>query len=147
LTCSLAATSTDMRSPITYRAGSSSIRSPELPSAGTFSVAKAGRPSSDQLGALVMPWSMLMKMARLAPSLSCNSCGTTLGENVQTALPHDAGSSFAHMPATSANCTRLALARVTDSAAPAVSMPCGLPTPLPCTMGYSGYGQPERLKL
>ena len=43
---------------------------------------------------------MLMKMARFAPSLSCNSCGTTEGLNVHTALFQDAGSSLLHIAAT-----------------------------------------------
>ena len=47
---------------------------------------KAGRPSSDQLGLLAAPWSMLMKMARLAPSLSCRSSGITVGLKAQTAF-------------------------------------------------------------
>ena len=74
---------------MTYSDGSMSSRSPAVPSAGSFSVQYAGRPSSAQVGALVTPWSMLMKMARLAPSLSCNSCGTTDGLNVQTNLAGD----------------------------------------------------------
>ena len=48
---------------------------------------------------------MLMKMARLAPSLSCNNCGTTLGENTQMAELHDDGKSFDHIVATSLKLT------------------------------------------
>ena len=80
---------------------------------------------------------MLMKMARLAPSLSCNSCGTTLGENTQMAVLHDDGSSFDHMVATSLKLTSSEVSRVLVSVAPAVSMPCGLPAPLPCKKAYS----------
>src|SRR5579871_1641778 len=80
---------------------------------------------------------MLMKMARLAPSLSCNSCGTTLGENTQMAVLHDEGSNFDHIVATSLKVTWLEKSRVLVSVAPAGSMPCGLPAPLPCKNAYS----------
>src|SRR5690242_18187740 len=113
------------------------MMSPLVPRAGSFSVGNAGRPNSDQFGDLVMPWSMLMKMARFAPSLSCNSCGTTLGEKAQTAQPHEAGSSFDHMVAMSGNRTLPPVLRVTATDDPAVSIPCGLPTPLPCRKAYS----------
>src|ERR1700722_15104331 len=113
------------------------MRSPFVPRAGTFSVANTGRPGRLQFGALVPPFSPLMKMALLAPSLSCKSCGTTLGLHVHTALPQEIGSSLAHMPATSANCTWLEPARVSDTEALAVSNPCGLPAPLPCRKAYS----------
>src|SRR5438132_1007172 len=68
---------------------------------GTFSVQNVGMPSSDHDGFLVMPWSMLMKMARLAPSASCRSCGMTLGLWTQMELLMLDGNSLAYMFATS----------------------------------------------
>src|SRR5271165_3642083 len=71
-------------------------------------------------------------------SLSCSNCGTTLGENAQTALLQLDGISFDHIQAMSSNSTLLAVSRWVlpewpppAMAAPAVSIPCGLPTPLP----------------
>src|SRR5262245_43822394 len=114
------------------------MRSPFVPRAGSFSVGMAGRPRSDQLGALAAPWSMLMKMARLAPSLSWRSWGTTEGLKAQKARFHEAGRSFDHMVATSLKLTWPAVARAVPPALPPVAMvaeaprmPWGLPEPEP----------------
>src|SRR5262249_51711556 len=82
------------------------MRSPLVPRAGTFSVTNVGRPSSDQFGRFAAPWSMLMKMARLAPSLSCKSCGMTVGLCTQMQLLTLDGSILEYIVATSWYCTR-----------------------------------------
>jgi hypothetical protein len=58
-----------------------------VPRAGSFSVSCTGRPSSFQTGIFTAPWSMLMKIARLALSWSWRSCGIVVGLADQTPRP------------------------------------------------------------
>src|SRR5205085_6909803 len=90
-----------------------------------------------------------MKSARLPASASVSSSPTQLGLVAQIALVWLDGNRLANMAATSEKAMWLALARPDGLAvmvALALTMPWGLPTPLPWRNAYSSYQAIARAK-